>query len=168
MQYYDSPCGTLLLASCEDRLCMCDWAQMKCVESNKLRIQRLLHAEFREEPSAILHLAEKELNEYFAGARRVFDIPLLLIGTDFQKSVWEALLEIPYGVTRSYMEIAKRVGNAKGVRAVAQAIGSNGISIIVPCHRVIGSNQSLTGFAGGLDAKRFLLALETPLFRNLR
>lgn len=83
-----------------------------------------------------------------------------LAGTDFQQSVWRALMEIPYGETRSYMQIAERIGNPKGVRAVAQAIGANGLSIIVPCHRVIGANHSLTGFAGGLEAKRFLLNLE--------
>lgn len=88
-------------------------------------------------------------------------MPLHPFGTNFQKSVWNALLEIPYGVTRSYLHIARQVGNEKGVRAVAQAIGANGIGIIIPCHRVIGSDRSLTGFAGGLDAKRTLLRLET-------
>ena len=82
------------------------------------------------------------------------------VGTDFQLRVWRALLDIPYGETKSYMEIAQTIGNPRGVRAVAQAIGANGIGIIIPCHRVIGSNHSLTGFAGGLDNKKFLLELE--------
>ena len=101
-----------------------------------------------------------ELDEYFGGRRRTFDIPLLTVGTDFQKSVWQALLEIPYGETRSYMQIAERIGTPKGVRAVAQALGANGISILIPCHRVIGADGTLTGFAGGLDAKRRLLETE--------
>ena len=107
-----------------------------------------------------MNQAQKELDEYFMGIRKIFSTPLLPIGTDFQKRVWKALLEIPYGETRSYMEIAERVNNPKGVRAVAQAIGANGISLFIPCHRVIGSNHSLTGFAGGLEAKRILLKIE--------
>jgi methylated-DNA-[protein]-cysteine S-methyltransferase len=100
------------------------------------------------------------LNEYFTGIRKIFDIPLRPIGTDFQKKVWHALLNIPYGETRSYKEIAISMGNPNSTRAVAGAIGANGISIFIPCHRVIGSNHCLTGFAGGLDAKRRLLELE--------
>ena len=102
----------------------------------------------------------RQLDGYFAGNSRKFDIPLRPFGTDFQLRVWRALLDIPYGETRSYMEIAGKVGNAKGVRAVAQAIGANGIGVLVPCHRVIGSDHSLTGFAGGLAKKAFLLELE--------
>ena len=102
----------------------------------------------------------RQLDDYFAGNSRKFDIPLRPFGTDFQLRVWRALLDIPYGETRSYMEIATKVGNAKGVRAVAQAIGANGICIIIPCHRVVGSNHSLTGFTGGLDKKKFLIEME--------
>lgn len=101
-----------------------------------------------------------QLNEYFAGTRTTFTIPLRHVGTDFQQRVWNALLQIPYGTTRSYKDIAIGVGKAKAIRAVAQAIGANGISIFIPCHRVIGSNHSLTGFAGGLEAKRMLLEME--------
>lgn len=100
------------------------------------------------------------MDEYFNGTRKSFDIPLLPVGTEFQKRVWQALLEIPFGQTRTYKDIALRVDNLKGVRAVAQAIGANGISILIPCHRVVGSNHSLTGFAGGLNAKRILLDTE--------
>ena len=133
---------------------------MPCAERNKQRLQRILKADFKEESSTVLNQAQKELDEYFMGIRKIFSTPLLPIGTDFQKRVWKALLEIPYGETRSYMEIAERVNNPKGVRAVAQAIGANGISLFIPCHRVIGSNHSLTGFAGGLEAKRILLKIE--------
>ena len=160
IQYYDSPCGRLVLASADDELCLCDWNEKPCAERNKRRLVRLLNAEFSMETSAALERTKKELDEYFAGKRRQFDIPLHPVGTEFQKQVWQALLEIPYGETRTYKAIAQRVDNPKGVRAVASAIGANGISIIIPCHRVIGSNHSLTGFAGGLDAKRLLLETE--------
>ncbi len=160
IQYYSSPCGEIVLASAGDRLCLCDWNGMPCAERNKRRIQRLLNADFREEPSAVLLRMRKQLDEYFNGTRKSFDIPLLPVGTEFQKRVWQALLEIPFGQTRTYKDIALRVDNLKGVRAVAQAIGANGISILIPCHRVVGSNHSLTGFAGGLNAKRILLDTE--------
>ena len=124
------------------------------------RLARRLNAEFLVETSAVLEQAKKQLGDYFAYRRKAFNIPLRLVGTDFQQQVWEALLGIPYGETVSYKDIALRVGNPKGVRAVAQAVGANGIAIFIPCHRVVGSNHSLTGFAGGLEAKRMLLEIE--------
>ena len=108
----------------------------------------------------VLRETERQLNQYFAGTRTHFDLPLDFAGTDFQKKVWAALLTIPFGETRSYAQIAAQVGSPKAVRAVGAANGRNPISIVAPCHRVIGSNGTLTGFAGGLDAKRVLLALE--------
>lgn len=101
-----------------------------------------------------------ELKEYFEGGRKVFDIPIKLNGTDFQKKVWEELLKIPYGETKSYLDIAKSIGNPKACRAVGMANNKNKIIIIVPCHRVIGSNKKLVGYAGGLDVKEKLLNLE--------
>jgi methylated-DNA-[protein]-cysteine S-methyltransferase len=160
LQYYASPCGEIVLASVEDKLCLCDWNERPCAEKNMRRLVRLLNAEFVEETSAVLERAKIQLDEYFARSRKTFDLPLHLVGTDFQKRVWNALLEIPYGETRSYKEIALKVDNLKGVRAVAQAIGANGICIIIPCHRVVGSDHSLTGFAGGLEVKRVLLGIE--------
>ena len=160
IQYYNSPCGELILASVDDELCLCDWNEKPCAERNKLRLARYMNADFKIETSSVLELARLQLDEYFLGIRRSFDIPLRPIGTDFQRKVWHALLNIPYGETRSYKEIAISMGNPNGTRAVAGAIGANGISIFIPCHRVIGSNHSLTGFAGGLDAKRRLLELE--------
>ena len=160
IQYYNSPCGELVLASIGDELCLCDWNGMPCAERNLRRIGRYVNEDFRKEISPVIEQTKRQLDDYFAGNRKEFDIQLHTFGTDFQNRVWKALLDIPYGKTRTYMEIAKSIGNAKGVRAVAQAIGANSIDIIVPCHRVIGSNHSLTGFAGGLDKKRFLLELE--------
>lgn len=108
----------------------------------------------------VLLETERQLSEYFAGKRLAFDLELDFAGTDFQKKVWNALLAIPYGETRSYIDIAIQVGNPRAVRAVGAANGRNPISIIAPCHRVIGADGSLTGFAGGLAAKHCLLRLE--------
>lgn len=108
----------------------------------------------------VLMEAEKQLKEYFAGKRAAFDLPLDFTGTEFQRSVWQALLTIPFGETRSYAQIAEQIGNPTAVRAVGAANGKNPISIIAPCHRVIGSNGKLTGFAGGMEAKAFLLKME--------
>lgn len=114
----------------------------------------------------LLIRAERQLKEYFKGERPSFELPLLPSGTAFQKKVWKALLRIPFGETRSYGEIAKRVGSPHAARAVGAAIGRNPVSIIVPCHRVIGANGRLTGFAGGLRAKEFLLIHENNRFKH--
>ena len=160
IQYYQSPCGELVLASVGNELCLCDWSEHPCAEHNMRRLVRMLNATFVEETSEVLQRFISQLDEYFRGERRGFDVSLHFVGTEFQKQVWRALLKIPYGEVRIYKDIAIRVNNIKGVRAVAQAIGANGMSIVVPCHRVIGSNHALTGFAGGLDAKRTLLKIE--------
>jgi methylated-DNA-[protein]-cysteine S-methyltransferase len=110
--------------------------------------------------SGILDQAERQLGEYFAGRRQAFELSLEFHGTDFQRRVWQALLSIPFGETRSYLDIAVQIGNPTAVRAVGAANGRNPISIIAPCHRVIGSTGALTGFAGGLDTKLLLLSLE--------
>jgi methylated-DNA-[protein]-cysteine S-methyltransferase len=108
----------------------------------------------------ILIEAERQLSEYFAGKRIQFDLPLQLDGTEFQKKVWQALRDIPFGKTRSYLDLARTVGSPNASRAVGAANGKNPLSIVVPCHRVVGSNGALTGFAGGLETKATLLALE--------
>lgn len=163
IQYYNSPCGEIVLASMGDELCLCDWNEMPCAERNKHRLTKYMNAVFRVETSYVLEQTKKQLDEYFSGTRKAFDIPLHPVGTEFQQQVWNALLEIPYGETRSYKDIALSIANLKGIRAVAQAIGANGISILIPCHRVIGSNHSLTGFAGGIEAKRILLEIEREM-----
>lgn len=135
---------------------MCDWP----VEKHRKRLERMLDAEFVEGSTPVIDRAIAQLDEYFAGSRRRFDIPLLLVGTPFQKSVWTELLAIPYGSTISYAELARRIGRPTAVRAVANSNGANALSIFVPCHRVIGADCSLTGYAGGLLAKNYLLNLE--------
>ena len=109
-------------------------------------------------------MTRAQLDEYFLAKRSEFNIPLLMLGTTFQKSVWNALLRIGYGKTASYLELSKIIGNEKAVRAVANANGANAIAIIIPCHRIIGSDGSLTGYAGGLALKKKLLELENNLF----
>ncbi len=163
IQYYNSPCGEIVLASMGDELCLCDWNEMPCAERNKHRLTKYMNAVFRVETSDVLEQTKKQLDEYFTGTRKAFDIPLHPVGTEFQQQVWNTLLKIPYGETRSYKDIALSIANLKGIRAVAQAIGANGISILIPCHRVIGSNHSLTGFAGGIEAKRILLQIEREM-----
>ena len=108
----------------------------------------------------ILSKAQRQLEEYFAGRRTDFELPITLTGTPFQKKTWQALLTIPYGETRSYSQQAQIIGNPKAVRAVGRTNGLNPIAIVVPCHRVIGKSGKLTGYAGGLEIKRFLLELE--------
>jgi methylated-DNA-[protein]-cysteine S-methyltransferase len=148
-----SPVGALTLVGRGERLAAILW------ENDKPTRVRL--GEMRPDPdSAVLLETERQLNEYFAGRRKQFALELDFSGTAFQKKVWAALLTIPFGETRSYSEIALQIGNIKAVRAVGAANGKNPISIVAPCHRVIGASKELTGFAGGLKAKEFLLVLE--------
>ena len=163
---YESPCGTLLLGSFDDRLCLCDWQVEKHRDYVDRRLKRVLRAEFEEGTSEVIEETVRQLDEYFAGKRKEFDVPLLFVGTDFQKKVWNELLNIPYGQTVSYGDMARRIGMPKSVRAVANANGANAISIFAPCHRVIGSDGSLTGYGGGLAAKKMLLELESGLSRQ--
>lgn len=158
---YDSPCGVIVLGSLDDKLCLCDWQNGTNHDSVMKRLRHILKAEFEEGTSEVIEKATRQLDEYFAKERKEFDIPLLFAGTDFQNVVWQELLKIPYGATMSYGEMSKRIGMPKAVRAVANANGANAISIFAPCHRVIGSDNSLTGYGGGLDVKRKLLEIES-------
>ncbi|MDE1152890.1 MAG: methylated-DNA--[protein]-cysteine S-methyltransferase [Micavibrio sp.] len=148
-----SPVGVLTLLGSDRGLAAVLWEN-----DNPGRVRLAPRVDHAGHP--VLVEAQRQLADYFAGKLRTFSLPLDFNGTDFQKSVWRALLEIPYGETRSYGEIAARIGNPKAVRAVGAANGRNPISIIAPCHRVIGANGTLTGFAGGLAAKDYLLKLE--------
>jgi methylated-DNA-[protein]-cysteine S-methyltransferase len=151
----DSPVGVLSLVASDRALVALVWR----TEGH----HRALFEHAVEKPRhPVLRETARQLKEYFAGKRRRFDIELEFRGTEFQRAVWAALLEIPYGETRTYGQIAAHLGNATAVRAVGAANGRNPISIIAPCHRVIGTSGNLTGFGGGLDAKAYLLALEAP------
>lgn len=148
-----SPVGELTLVASDAGLVAILW-------ENDAPDRVRLGAMTRDDEDPILAAAEQQLHAYFAGTLTRFTVPLDFQGTDFQKSVWTALLTIPFGETRSYGEIARQIGRPSASRAVGAANGRNPISIIAPCHRVIGSNGALTGFAGGLEAKAFLLAIE--------
>ena len=136
-------------------------------DTNILAIDRIDEAEtIIEKETPLLRVAKQQLTEYFAGQRTVFDLPIKTAGTAFQQQVWQALKAIPYGETRSYKEIAAAIDNPKAVRAVGGANNKNPISIVIPCHRVIGSSGQLVGYGGGLDTKVFLLALESQNKKN--
>lgn len=160
VMHYHFPCGEMILGSFDGKLCLCDWPDGRRRTSTDMRLQRILKAEYVEGSSNVIETAQQQLNEYFLNQRQEFDIPLLFVGTDFQKKVWNELRNIPYGKTVSYGELARRIGMPKAVRAVANANAVNAISIIAPCHRVIGTDGSLTGYGGGLNRKKFLLELE--------
>ncbi len=148
-----SPVGNLTLVASTQGLAAVLWEKER---PDRVALTPLRH----ESEDATLKEAERQLREYFAGARTSFDLPLAPEGTEFQKRVWLELEKIPYGETRSYSQIAANLEHPKAVRAVGAANGRNPLSIIVPCHRVIGSSGRLTGFAGGLEAKAFLIQLE--------
>jgi methylated-DNA-[protein]-cysteine S-methyltransferase len=150
----DSPIGKLTLVANGSKLSAILWENDK---PDRVRLGPI----HEDKESPLLAMAERQLNEYFAGKRNCFELELDFVGTEFQRKVWETLLTIPFGETRTYGEIALQIGNAKAVRAVGAATGKNPISIIAPCHRVIGASGDLTGFAGGLQAKKMLLALES-------
>ncbi len=149
----DSPVGELTLVANDRGLAAVLWPND---DPRRVRLGPMMRAD----DASILLAVKRQLVEYFAGTRRTFDLQLDFVGTPFQKAVWAALLTIPYGETRTYGQIAHAIGNAKAVRAVGAANGRNPISIIAPCHRVIGSTGGLTGFAGGLEAKTTLLSIE--------
>ena len=163
IEYYKSPFGELVLGAFENKLCLCDWRFRKMRASIDERIQSGLQASYLEEKSGITEEAIAQLSQYFKGERKRFDLPLLLVGSVFQKKVWNELLRIPFGTTVSYAALSRKLGNEAAIRAVASANGANALSIIVPCHRILGSDGSLTGYAGGLEIKRKLLRLENAL-----
>ena len=164
---YSAPCGTLTLGSFGDRLCLCEWRTGRSGDAILQRLSRNLNATFTDGRSDVITHTVTLLDQYFAGERPIFDIPLLFVGTDFQMSVWNELMNIPYGTTISYAELSRRLGRPTAMRAVANANGANAISIFAPCHRVIGADGSLTGYGGGLDAKRFLLNLESNITTHI-
>ncbi len=164
IQYYKTSYGELVLGSFDEKLCMCDWRYRKMRTTIDDRLKKGLRTTFVEEDDEILRNTRQQLDEYFNCQRKYFDIPLLMVGTEFQKSVWSGLIQIPFGTTSSYLKLTEKITNKKAVRAVANANGANAISIFIPCHRIIGSNGELVGYAGGLQAKKKLLKLEQTLF----
>ena len=158
----DSPVGPLLLAGDSEALHVLSFGQPPAGGRQKIIVSRPreIDASWMPDTKGVLKSVRRELDEYFAGRLKRFTTKLAFNGTPFQNAVWKQLTRIPYGETISYLDLAKRIDHPKAVRAVGMANGANPIAIIVPCHRVIGSNGSLTGFGGGLPTKRALLELE--------
>ena len=157
----NTPIGEMLAIATDEAICMLDFVDSKNWLKDKEKLVKHYGATQVAEDSLLLSELEKQLKEYFTKKRKEFSLPLALVGTSFQEEVWKVLQTIPYGEVRSYKEQATAVGNPKGVRAVANANGKNRISIVIPCHRVIGSNGKLTGYAGGIERKKYMLDLET-------
>ena len=160
-----TPLGPMLAGATEEGICLLDFVDRRALETELKQLNSKLDARCIPGKSKHFKALEVQLKEYFAGTRTTFDLPLVLIGTPFQKAAWKGLLTIPYGSTRSYEEQARRLGRPKAVRAVARANGANRIGIIIPCHRVIGKNGKLVGYGGGLWRKQRLLdheALHKP------
>jgi O-6-methylguanine DNA methyltransferase len=159
--------GIMMFGSTEHGLCLLDFKYRKSFPKIKSRIKKYF-GESSYGSTDIIELAEDELRLYLEGKLKSFTVPLDIRGTEFQLNVWKALLDIKYGETVSYMDIAKKINSPESVRAVANANGQNGIAVIIPCHRVIGSDGSLTGYGGGLPVKKKLLKLEGVLFKYNR
>ena len=150
----DTPVGKMRIGATDEGICLFDFQYRKSIDTIMKRVETLSGQQFAEGEHPHFKLLEQQISEYFLGKRKDFDLPLHLVGTPFQKRVWEGLLTIPYGETRSYKQQSIFLGDEKAIRAVAGANGENGIAIIIPCHRVIGANGSLTGYGGGLHRKR--------------
>ena len=160
LKHIETPIGTMVACANDKGICMLEFLDRKLLETELKDIAQREKTTVIQGESSYFSPLERELSEYFAGKRQEFSIPLHLMGTDFQQRVWQLLRTIPYGQTWSYKQQATALGSPKSVRAVANANGQNHISILIPCHRVIGSNGTLTGYGGGLWRKKFLLELE--------
>lgn len=152
IRYYSSPLGLLQLQS----------------NGEEITVISFKEAEAEESSCAVLDTAYRQLQEYFGGVRKAFDFPLAQPGTSFQKNVWEHLIKIPFGKTISYLQLSKQIGDVKAIRAIAAANGRNNIAIVVPCHRVIGSDLKLVGYGGGLWRKKWLLEHEAKYFSGVQ
>ena len=161
IQYYKTPLGELILGSWGKRLCLCDWKERKDRGQIDKRLRQGLQASFREQSSRVIDEAIVLIANYLDGKIMDLQVPLKLIGTDFQLRVWSAIRSIPYGESLSYSKLAMRLEQPRAIRAVATAVGANAISLFIPCHRVVGEDGSLTGYAGGVAAKRSLLQMES-------
>ncbi|PYZ95284.1 [Fe-S]-binding protein [Salipaludibacillus keqinensis] len=157
----ESPIGAITLAASDYGICFIEFGSVKSTcSSMKMKMNKLqIKGELKEDEEP-LQQAKHQLTEYFSGEREEFDLPLDLIGTKFQQLVWDQVSRIPYGVTKSYKQIAREIGAPKAVRAIGGSNNKNPVPIIIPCHRVIGSNGSMVGYGGGLDKKEILLRLE--------
>jgi len=163
ISYHTTPVGELIIGSFHHQICICDWRYRRQRDRIDLRIKTGLKADFIYTTTEMHHQLIDQLNSYFKGELRSFSIPTITVGTVFQKKVWNELLNISYGSTVSYSTLSRKLNHPQAIRAVATANGANALSILIPCHRVIGKDGDLTGYAGGLPAKKKLLQLEGAL-----
>jgi AraC family transcriptional regulator of adaptative response/methylated-DNA-[protein]-cysteine methyltransferase len=166
MDRLDTPIGPMFAAASDRGLCLLEFTDRRMLESELEVLQRRLKSRIIFGANAHINAARSQLAEYFRGERAHFDLSLHAPGSDFQQAVWKALRDIPFGTTESYGELARRMGRQTAVRAVGAANGANRIAIVIPCHRVIGADGSLTGYGGGLDRKRWLLDHEKRYHQN--
>ena len=164
--HFDSPVGPMVACATNLGICLVDYMDRDILENEFEFLEKEFDTKILSGSNKHLATLQKELKEYFIGNRSSFSVPLHASGTDFQMSVWNALQSIPYGNTRSYKQQAESIGNVKAVRAVASTNGKNRINILIPCHRVIGSNGKLVGYGGGLERKQWLLDLEAGNFKS--
>jgi methylated-DNA-[protein]-cysteine S-methyltransferase len=160
VQNYKTSYGDIIVGVIDDKICLCDWRYRKGRAVIDQRICQHFSARIVDGEHLVIDETVKQLDEYFVGRRLSFTVPMALAGTPFQLSVWQQLKSIHFGETITYKNLAEIVGNPKAIRAVANASGANALSILIPCHRVIGSNGQLTGYAGGILAKQALISLE--------
>ena len=156
----ETPLGEMIAAANETHLLLFEFARRDMLDAQLERVKRAMHCEFETGDAPVIATLRAQLDQYFRGERRAFDIPLHVPGTPFQMRVWDELQRIPIGTTTSYGRLAQSIGHPAAVRAVARANGDNRVAILIPCHRVIGSDGSLTGYGGGLWRKKKLLELE--------
>ncbi|PID27733.1 MAG: cysteine methyltransferase [Candidatus Cloacimonadota bacterium] len=160
ISYHKSEAGELIIGSFCGKICIADFRYRRMRNTIDDRIKKALKADFIESEDTIINETKKQIDEYLQGARREFDIPFLTVGSDFQKKVWTALLNVPYGKTASYSDLAESINNPKAVRAVANANGANALAFIIPCHRIIRADGNTGGYGGGLSVKKKLLKME--------
>lgn len=165
--YIETPLGEMIACATDKGICLLEFNDRKKLDGQFEKLAKDLNANIVGQENKHFALLKKELEAYFNHDLKIFTVPLDLVGTEFQKKVWQALLTIPYGKTVSYLQQSESMGNPLSIRAVANANGMNKIAIIVPCHRVIGSNGKLTGYAGGLERKQFLLNLEKGITEKI-
>ncbi|MBW6497159.1 MAG: methylated-DNA--[protein]-cysteine S-methyltransferase [Bacteroidales bacterium] len=157
----ETPIGNMLACSVTGGICMLEFCDNRDLASEQIKLSEVFNAPIVEQSNEIIDLLETQLREYFEGKRKSFSVPIYPVGTDFQKKVWNQLLGVEYGKTITYKEQALALGDLKAIRAVASANGANKIPIVIPCHRVVGSQGNLTGYSGGLWRKKFLLDFES-------
>lgn len=162
----DTPLGKMCCGIFQEKLVLLEFENEKRIENQTRQLKEAFHAQTIWQHHSLANEVERQLMAYFSKKQQAFSLPTLLTGSDFQIKVWESLLNIPYGKTVSYQQQAVKYGNLKAIRAVAKANGENRIAIVIPCHRVIGSNGELTGYAGELWRKKSLLELEGALARQ--